>query len=584
MKNDYIIRKTYRSFVIASILTSLTATAGILIDNVIVGHYLGSDALGAMGIVGPISLILSAIGNLCSGGGATRAAQAIGRGERDKVNVIFSTNVVFVLGAGALITAGGLLFVPEIAGLLGAEGALRLPSQQYLYGYFLGAIPTILLSAMMSFVRIDGSPKLPLFAIIVMTAANIILDLLMVLVFRQGMFGMALATAISYCLAVATAFLHFTKKEATLRFVRPKGFFRELSATAVTGMPTAVSRISETLKGMVLNNLMVTFVSVGAVTALSVRTQANSLLGAIGIGIAQAATPTIGMFFGEEDRTAVKDTLKTTLRFGLIINGILAVVFFLVPSIFSLLFGVADPEITAMTDKAMRLFAVGMPLYFVNTVLINFYQCTKRVRIATLLCILQSFVFTVALSFALIRPMGAGGVWVSFLLGEILTLLTAAIVIIRKNGRFSLSLSSIMMLAEDFGGDPKDRLELSIGNSMDEVMAISSGIGKFGEARAIDAKLLNHISLCIEEMAGNVVQHSFRPGEKRWLDLTLLDKPDSITVRLRDNGAAFDPLAYASAEWNREHLGIHMIHSIASSFEYKRAMGLNNLVIGFRKG
>ena len=69
MKNDYIVRKTYYSFVLVSILSSLTATAGMLIDNVIVGRYLGSEALGAMGIIGPVSLVFSAIGNICSGGG-----------------------------------------------------------------------------------------------------------------------------------------------------------------------------------------------------------------------------------------------------------------------------------------------------------------------------------------------------------------------------------------------------------------------------------------------------------------------------------------------------------------------------------
>ena len=64
MKNDFIVRKTYYSFVLVSILSSLTATAGMLIDNSIVGRYLGPEALGAMGIVGPVSLIFSAIGNI----------------------------------------------------------------------------------------------------------------------------------------------------------------------------------------------------------------------------------------------------------------------------------------------------------------------------------------------------------------------------------------------------------------------------------------------------------------------------------------------------------------------------------------
>ena len=64
MKNNYVVKKVYRSFVLVSILTALTATLGILIDNIIVGRFLGVSALGAMGVVGPVSLILSAFSTL----------------------------------------------------------------------------------------------------------------------------------------------------------------------------------------------------------------------------------------------------------------------------------------------------------------------------------------------------------------------------------------------------------------------------------------------------------------------------------------------------------------------------------------
>ena len=138
---------------VTAILTSLTATVGMLIDNIIVGQSLGTDALGAMGIVGPISLIFSACGNICSSGGGAKAAQALGRGQTDRFCQIFTVNVLFVLVSGSLFTVFGMAFAPQIAVFLGAKGALLEPSIQYLYGYFLGTIPTIAVSAMMSFIR-----------------------------------------------------------------------------------------------------------------------------------------------------------------------------------------------------------------------------------------------------------------------------------------------------------------------------------------------------------------------------------------------------------------------------------------------
>ena len=580
--NEYIVRKTYLSFVVVSVLTSITATIGMLIDNIIVGQAFGQDALGAMGIVGPLSLVFSAVGNICSGGGGARAARALGSGDRYKVNMIFTINLIFILVIGGALTVFGLLFTPQIAGLLGAKGVLVNLSRQYMYGYFLGAIPTILLSGVMSFIRIDGSPRFPLICIVVMSVSNIVLDLMMVYVFHKGMFGMALATTISYCLAVGVAFLHFLKKDAKLKLVKPQHFVGELSRTIITGLPTAISQISDTIKVMLLNNVMVTFVSVAAVTALNVRTQAHNFLGAIVIGIGQAITPTMGMFFGEEDKSAMKGTLKTALRFGLSLVTMLALVVVAFPDYFAGLLGVEDGQVMDMSKKALVFFAIGMPIYLINSVLISFYQCTKRVVLATLICVMQSLVYTVCLAAVLVHPLDDLGVWLAFLLGEILTLATVTVYVCVKNKKISVGVDSFMMMDKDFGGLKKDIFEISIGNSMDEVVSLSSGIDGFYQERNITDKALNTLCLSIEEMAGNIVKHAFRQGEKRWIDLKILDKPDAVIIRLRDNGEAFDPIEHLKKN-NPNEYGIRLIHGLAKNFEYRRSMGLNNLFIEIEK-
>lgn len=586
MKNDYIVRNLYRSFVIVSILSALTATVGMLIDNMIVGCYLGSDALGAMGVVGPVSLLLSAFGNICSGGGTARASQALGRGDREQVCRIFTVTMLFAFLVGAALTAIGLFFAPQIAGILGAQGALKELTTQYLYGYFLGALPTLMMTALMGFFRIDGSPRLPILCIAVMTGCNIVLDLAMVLVLHKGMFGMALATAISYFLAVLVGCSHFTKKYNTLKLTAVKGIGKELFSMIVTGAPTAISRISDTLKVMILNNLMVTVIGVGAVTALNVRTQANNIVGALIVGIGQAAIPVTGMFYGEEDKTALGDMLKTSLRIGMALCVAGAVLLLLFPTFFVGIFGVTEPAIMEMSSTAIRLFAVGMPIALTNTILMNFYQSTRKTGLATLICVLQSLVFTVAMAFLLIRPMGSTGVWTAFLFGEIFTFLTVVLYVSIKNGKFSTKITSYMLLEEDFGGNPKDRLELSIGNSMDEVMNLSSGILRLEHDWKIDKKMLNEISLCVEEMAGNVVQHAFKPGEKKWFDVLIVNKPASVVMRMRDNGSAFDPCDYLEMAGDgdkKEGFGIKMISSLADRFDYSRNMGLNVLIIVLNK-
>ena len=86
----------------------------------------------------------------------------------------------------------------------------------------------------------------------------------------------------------------------------------------------------------------------------------------------------------------------------------------------------------------------------------------------------------------------------------------------------------------------------------------------------------------IEEMAGNVVQHAFSPGDKRWLDLAIVDQPETVIVSIRDNGSPFNPVAHLISEPSEEY-GILLIRNLAKNIEYRRNIGLNNLIIHLQK-
>ena len=581
MNNDYVVKKVYQSFLLVSILTALAVTAGMLIDNIVVGHFLGTNALGAMGIVGPISLIFSTVGNISSSGGTAQAAQAVGSGDTKRLNRVFSVGITYTIIVGGILTVIGVMFAPQIAVALGARDELVEPTVEYLRGYFLGAVPTIMLPTLTGFVKIDGSAKMPLISMGVMSAMDIILDLMMVLVFHQGMFGMALATTISYFLAVAVALTHFTKKNRALRFTVPGRLITELKAITASGAPTAISRICVTFETAIFNNLLVTVVGVGAVTALNVRTQAFNIIGAVTMGVGQALLPVAGMFFGEEDPVALKNTVRTTLKTGILLSGIAAAVLLIIAPLFARLLGVEDPQTLDMAAAAVRVFAVSMPVQLFNLVWMNFYQSTKKSSMAAMICILESFVYAVLAALVLVRPFGSNGVWFAFLIGEVLTAITLYIIVLCQSKKILPALSDFMMLGKDFGTQGKPRWDVSIGNDIDEVLTLSEKITNSAPVTAIDFHALNVLGLSIEEMAGNIVRHAFSPGEKRWFDIMILNKDHAIIVRMRDNGREFDPVRYIheNPAENNEKLGIYLTSHLANTIEYRRALGLNNTII-----
>ncbi|MBE6888698.1 MAG: hypothetical protein E7478_02580 [Ruminococcaceae bacterium] len=573
-RNDCLVRKTYLSFVTVSVLSTLAATIGLLVDNIIAGQLIGPETLGIMGIVSPISLIFSAIGNIFASGGTARAAHALGKGDHREMSGIFSITILFLMICGVLITLPGLIFPEQIAVMLGARDELLPMARDYIFGFFMGALPTLMTTALMGYLKIDGSPRLPLVAIVVMTVMNIILDIIMVVVFELGMFGMALATSLSYVAAVAVACTHFLRPVSSLRLVKPSGIPKELSAMLITGAPTAANRIFDTVKTVVLNIMLISLVSSGAVAVLNIRNQANNFLGAITMGMGTAILPVAGMFYGEGDRTALKDTLKSAIRLGVTANSIIAVLIILFPEALPSLLGIEGADTLQMASAAMIMFAVSMPLRALNMAFINFYQATKKPVLSLVLCSLQSLIYTLAASVILIFPMDSDGVWLAFVLGEALTIITLAVIIAIRNKRFPRSFDDLMMLDKSTEKD-RNKLEFSTDGSIDEIKYISDQLYDFCLTYMSDEKSAKDLSACVEEICSDIVKHSFTNGRRQWLDITFINQNNEITIRFRDNGKPFDHMKQITSVNTDD--GILRIKESAKSISYKRSIGLNSL-------
>lgn len=582
-KNDYIIKNVYRSFLFVSILTAIVATVGMMIDNIVVGRFLGTESFSAMGIVKPISLIFSAFGNISASGGVTMAARALGRGDKNKVCSIFTTTVLYCVAVGAALMAGCWIFAPQISGLLGARGDTLQPTVEYLRGFALGAVPVILMPAVMGFVKLDGSPKLPLISMAVMTVLDVALDLLMAVVLKKGMFFMALATTISYFAAVGVGFLHFTRGYNTLRLIKPSELMGELREMFATGAATAVNRLCDTLKIIIFNNMLAVIAGTGAIAALNARSQVGDLVGSVIMGAGQALMSITALFYGEEDESALLGSLKESLKTGMLLCVVAMVPLLLVPSFFSSFFGVREEAVLVMADVGIRYFAVSMPIRLVNTLCISAYQSTEHSVHAMIASILQALVFTVLSALVLVQPMGVDGIMASFLAGEVLTFLYIAIVVGIRKKRLLPRFSDYMLLRKDFGKDHIRRWDLSVGNDMNEVMKLSEKITDRGQEEHIQSDYINILALAIEELAGNVVRHAFRQGEKKWFDVSIIEKQDELIVRMRDNAEMFDPLKYLHENCASGNIGIKLVTELASEVQYRRSIGLNNLIIRISK-
>ncbi len=582
MKNDYVIKRVSRTYLLVSTLSVLAATIGMMVDSIIVGNFLGQDALATLSIVSPLFHIFITLASILAAGASVKCAEYIGKDEPDKVNNIFTITMFIAFLLSILLTSVSLIFKEQLAVILGAKGELIQPTADYIFGISLGTFPIMLTIILMPLTRIDNSPRLSLSSILVMTIVDIGLDILVVTILPMGMFGIALATTIGYISAALVCITHFSRKHNTLHLVKISNLIPILGSISLTGLPDALARFSSAVRTMILNHLLIIIGGVLAVTAFTVRTSAYYIAGALTLGVAHSVVPLAAIFFGEEDKTALKDSLLNTLKTGLYINITGAVILYIFAEQFTRLFGVHSAEAVKTCVYATRVFALTMPFMLVNITMLEFYQATRNILMANLICIIDSLVLVICFSFIFTRYLGVGGVWLAFFFSDVLMILILPVMIRLKSGKWPRMIYDFMLLPRGFGGQPEDSLDISIGNSMEEVEELSKSIGIFCRKHNIDEERSYNLALFIEEMAGNITKHAFKPGEKKFMDIRILVKADKLILRIRDNCPRFHPFEYLTTQDPEDigsNIGIRLIKKMATQVNYRYSIGLNNLII-----
>ena len=166
-------------------------------DTIIVGQFVGKNALSAVGSVGPLNfMIIGTVIGLCTGFAIPIAqrfgAQDIQNLKKYVANIIYTSIVV-----GVIFTCVAVLFARPLLEILNTPIELRDEAYSYIVVIFAGIGATMLYNLLASIVRALGDSKTPLYFLLFSSFLNIGLDLLLIIVFQMGVRGAAVATVIS---------------------------------------------------------------------------------------------------------------------------------------------------------------------------------------------------------------------------------------------------------------------------------------------------------------------------------------------------------------------------------------------------
>ncbi len=235
------IRAAFRKFLIASLLTMAAIQLSLVIDGLMLSFFSSNEAMASLNLSRPVMQVLYAISIVLGNGGSMLAGVAIGKGDRERANRIFSVTVLAVVAVGVLFCVCGALYVDEISRALCSEAEMLPMVRTFCLIVLIGAVMPIGSTVLQCFVTVDGSPRYTSLSVIVGSVTLIVLDALLVGAMGWGITGAAVATVLSYVAAILMLMVHFWRKD-TLKF-KAVVKWRELGEALNVGLPFGVATL-----------------------------------------------------------------------------------------------------------------------------------------------------------------------------------------------------------------------------------------------------------------------------------------------------------------------------------------------------
>ena len=376
----------------------------------------GMDALAALGIVLPITLILQAFANLIGLGGAPRAGFRLGEGRRDEANRIFNTAFLLLTAIGILLGAVTFLLARRIVVLFGCPPSAIPFAVSYLKIYACGTVFVMLAQGLNPFIQTEGHSFVAMGSVLIGAVVNIALDPLFIFTLGMGVQGSSLATVLSQLLSCVCIIVHFCSPHSLFRFrVRDmKPEWPRLANILSLGITPFVMTITECAIQVVFNiNLnRATGGNKDYTAALTVMLSALQLISLPLNGLGNGMQPFVSYNYGKGNAERLSKGIRYVTIIAFLFGTSIWAVSMAVPTLYARLFS-ASESVTEIVRRYCPLFLMGSIMFFVQMTLQNVNGALGQAKSALGLAVTRKVVILIPLCFILTHFLGFRGVYLS---------------------------------------------------------------------------------------------------------------------------------------------------------------------------
>ena len=423
---------------VPSILMMLVESIYGVVDGLFVSNFVGTSAFAALNIIWPAVMLLGALGLMVGTGGSALVSKMMGEGDPARAGAVFSMLVRFTVILSLVFMVPLLVFMEPLARQLGAEGeTVRLC---VVYGSIctLG-LPTYMLQlCFQSFYMTAERPQLGTVMSLVSAVTNIVLDALFIVVFKWGLAGAAAATTLASCVSGIFPLWYFSSRRnsSSLRLVRTRFEREPLLKACSNGLSEYVGNISWNVLAICYNLQLLRMMGEAGVAAYAVLLYYGYIFAAVFFGFNISVTPIIGYNYGAGDKAELKSLLRHSVTLLLALGFLMMLVSELSAGPAARLFVGYDPELSALTKHAIRLYMLSFFIAGFNLFISAWFTGLGNGKVSAAVSFTRNLVFELGFVFLLPALLGPDGIWLAVDAADVCCCILGVVLILAFRRRY----------------------------------------------------------------------------------------------------------------------------------------------------
>ena len=339
------------------------------VDSLVVGNFVGTQALAAIGSTTSICNTLVKFFNGVSIGASVIISQSYGAHDNEKLYKSVQTTMALTFVFGIVFTILGYFMTPHMLRLMATPDDVLPLSSQYLRIYFIGISGLLVYNMGSGILRAVGDSKRPLMFLIFSSLMNIVLDLVLVLAFDMGIAGVALATIVSQFVSAFFVLLLLARCEESYRF-DPKGLQLDLDIVKrilVVGLPTGIQQSLTAFSNVFVHSYINAFGS-SCMAGWSCYSKIDQFIFLPMQSMGSAATMFVGQNIGAKDTKRAKEGSIKALSMAILFTAVCCVTLWIFAPQMVMLFN-REAEVVRYGVMTLRLNLCFMVFCCFNQVL-----------------------------------------------------------------------------------------------------------------------------------------------------------------------------------------------------------------------